>query len=411
MDLKAFYHQLLQLNSYWAISSVDLDAKTKRIDLYLNHDIQSKFPCPQCGLLCGVYDHNSSRCWRHLDTCDYFTYLHACLPRISCTNCGIHTIEVSWADSKSRFTLQFESYIIDVLGQTQVVSRSALLLRLCEHQVRYVRDKAVKRGLSRREDTYSYKVTHLCIDEKSLFKGHHYVTIFYNGDTGAILEVVEHRTIEATNLGFKYLGQKIDLSKIEVVTMDMWEAFKNATQENLINVDIVHDRFHIVQHLNKAIDIIRRAENKRLVKQADERLKKTKYLWLKKPENLAGDGKEQLYELLKDKALKTVQAYQLKEDFNDFFNCKDAQQAQSFFTTWSSKVEQSEILPLIKVSKMLEKNMNRILTYFKHRVTNAIAEGKNAMIQQIKCKARGFKSAKAYRKSILFYCGELDLYP
>ncbi len=234
---------------------------------------------------------------------------------------------------------------------------------------------------------------------------------FMLGDTGAVLEVVEYRTIEATNLGFHYLGQYINLSEVEVVTMDMWKAFKNATQSNLADADIVHDRFHIAQHLNKAVDIIRRAENKRLVKQEDDRLKKTKYLWLKNPENLNQNQQEQLQELCLDKDLKTVQAYKLKEAFKDFFNTQQVQQAQVFFTQWSHKVEQTQISALLKVSKILEKNLTRILTYFKNRVTNAMAEGKNSIIQQIKHKARGFKSAKAYRNSILFYCGQLELYP
>jgi len=411
MDLSTFYSQILGLKLPWFVSKTEVDAKDKSIHLYLEHSERIKFPCPKCNCSSSVHDHNEERIWRHLDTCDHSTYLHASLPRVKCLSCGVHTISADWSDGKSRFTLQFESYIIDILEQTQVVSRSALILNLSSDKVRYVRDKAVARGLSKRKELKVYKVAHLCIDEKSLFKGHHYVTVFYDGETGSVLEVVEHRTIEATNLAFKYLGEYIDLSLIEVVTMDMWEAFKTATQSNLEETPIVLDRFHLAKHLNKAVDITRRAENKTLLKQEKECLKRTKYLWLKNPENLKETQKEQLDNLLDQESLKTVQAYQKKEAFKKFFDCKDKKEAQDFFNNWNEQVQKSEIAPLIKVGKMLEKHLPRLLNYFKHRVSNAMAESKNTMIQQIKFKAKGFKSAKAFRTSILFFCGDLDLYP
>ena len=411
MEMSTFYTQILGLESPWFISNIEVNKGSKEVHVYLSHSSTNIFSCPKCNSHCSVHDHNKERIWRHLDTCNYSTYLHASLPRVKCLDCGVHTIISTWSDKKSRFTLDFESYIIDVLGQTQVISRTALLLGLSSEQVSYVRDKAVARGLSKRKKSNFYKVSHLCIDEKSLFKGHHYVTIFYDGETGTVLEVVEHRTIEATNLGFSYLGECVDLSGIEVVTMDMWEAFKTATKNNLRETPIVHDRFHLAQHLNKAVDITRRAENKSLVKQEDDCLKQTKYLWLKNPEKLTESKKQQLDDLLLKESLKTVQAYQKKEEFKNFFNCQDKKQAEDFFNDWYEQVQQSQISPLIKVGKMLKKNLPRLLNYFKHRVTNAMAESKNTMIQQIKFKARGFKSAKAFRNAILFFCGELDLYP
>jgi len=210
MDLSTFYTKILGLESPWFVSETKVDENDKSIHLYLSHPEKTYFPCSECGCLSPVHDHNKERVWRHLNTCDHYTYLHTSLPRVKCLDCGVHTVQANWASGKSRFTLQFESHIIDVLEQTQGISRSSLLLDLKAYQVRYVRDKAVARGLSKRKQSSSYKVAHLCIDEKSLFRGHHYVTIFYDGETGAVLEVVEHRTIEATNLGFSYLGEYVD---------------------------------------------------------------------------------------------------------------------------------------------------------------------------------------------------------
>jgi len=121
--------------------------------------------------------------------------------------------------------------------------------------------------------------------------------------------------------------------------------------------------------------------------------------------------KEKLDKLLNEDTLKTLQAYQQKEDFKKFYDCEDAKQATIFFNDWFEQVEKSEITHLIKVGNMLKNNLPRLLNYFTHRVTNAMAECKNSMIQQIKFKARGFKSFKAFRTSILFFCGDLNLYP
>ena len=241
MDLTNFYEEILGLSDPWSISSFELDSKKKSISIYLSHGVKAIFACPVCDKSCSVYDHGEVRTWRHLDTCDHSTYLQASLPRVCCEDCGIHTIKAPWSDGKSHFTLQFEVHIIDVLEQTQVVTRSALLLGIAAHQVSYVRDKAVARGLLRRERKNNYRVAHVCIDEKSLFTGQHYVTLFYDGDTGTILEVVEHRTIAATTLGISKLREFVDLSKVDVVTMDMWEAFKSSVESCIPEAKIVHD--------------------------------------------------------------------------------------------------------------------------------------------------------------------------
>lgn len=412
MNISEFYGQILGIKSPWLISKVDVDPETKDVRIHIRFTKDSEIKCQDCGAGCSIYDYTPERQWRHLDTCDYATYIHSQIPRTNCAECGIHRVVVPWSRPYGKFTLLFERHAIQILQNNQVLSRSVKELRISLDELRGIRDRAVQRGLNRSlENKPIYKVAHLCIDEKSLFKGHHYVTIFYDGQTGRVLEVVEHRTQIATQEGFKSLGKLINLSDIEVVTMDMWEAFRNATETCVPQADIVHDRFHIAQHLNKAVDIIRRAENKKLVKQEDERLKKTKYIWLKAPEKLTEKQQVIFDQLVKDKTLNTVQSWELKENFKPFFDYNDKDEALLFFNDWKEKVTKSCLKPIIKVADMIEKHLDRMLNYATHKVSNAMAECKNASIQQVKMKARGFKSAKAFRTAILFYCGQLDLFP
>jgi len=414
MEVTKFYKQILCIESPWEISEVKIESSDQSVHVTLSHDVHSQFPCKHCKMPCSVYDHGKVRVWRHLDTCNYYTYLHAALPRVDCKDCGICTIEPSWSRANSGFTLDFESFMIDTLHTTQVRSRAALQLRVSQEQLKRVQNQAVERGLERRQalkkDPF-YIVRHVCIDEKSLFRGHHYVSILYDGQTGTVLEVVEHRTQESAQKAFTQLGQYIDNQKIEVITMDMWQAFKNAAEVCVPQADIVHDRFHLAKYLNKAVDITRRAENKKLRTQEDDRLKNTKYLWLKNPDNFK-DVQEQLHqELMKDKELQTVKAWTLKEDFKKFFEMETVQQATDFFNNWYESIKQIDNKPFLKVAKTFENHLQCLLTYIKHRVSNAMAESINTAIQQLKANARGFKSAKAFRIAILFHLGNLDCYP
>jgi len=414
MELTNFYGQILGLELPWQITEAKINSKDRSVHLTLSHPSGSKFPCKHCQEPCSVHDHGKERTWRHLDTCDHYTYLHASLPRVKCADHGVVTIEPSWSRANSRFTLQFESFLIDTLQCTQVRSRSALQLRVTEEQLKRVQKQAVERGMSARKGTKDapfYIVWHICIDEKSLFVGHHYVTILYNGETGAVLEVVEHRTQQAAQNAFTQLGEYIDLQGVQVITMDMWQAFQNAAKLCLPQADIVHDRFHLAQYLNNAVDITRRAENKKLRAQKDDRLKGTKYLWLKNPDNLTDKQQQIQDELMKDKELKTIKAWTVKENFKKFFDTNTEQEATDFFNNWVKSIETIENAPLLKVAKTFQNHLQGLIDYTKHQVSNAMAECVNMTIQQIKSKARGFKSAKAFRTAILFHLGDLWLYP
>ncbi len=414
MKITKFYEQILGIVLPWQIIEAKIDSKDKSVHVNLSHNKGEKFPCKHCKQLCSVHDHNKIRTWRHLDTCDHYTYLHAALPRVKCPEHGVCTIEPSWSRANSRFTLQFESFLIDTLQSTQVRCRSALQLRVSEEQLKRVQVQAVQRGLQHRKafkNKSFHLVRHVCIDEKSLFTGHHYVSILYDGQKGTVLEVVEHRTQQAAQNAFVQLGEYVDLQGVQVVTMDMWKAFQNAAKVCVPKADIVHDRFHLSQYLNKAVDITRRAENKKLVALKDDRLKGTKYLWLKNPDNFTDNQQQMHDQLMQDKALETAKAWILKEEFKDFFKSQTIQQATDFFNEWSQKVEQSKNARLLKVAKTFEKHLQGLLDYTKHRASNAMAECINTAIQQVKSKARGFKSAKAFRIAILFHLGHLEVYP
>jgi transposase len=410
MQATDLYTKILGIELPWLISSIDINDTTHHVTVVLGHASFSKFACCKCGELCSVHDHQKVRLWRHLDTCQYETYLKAAVPRVKCGTCGVHICSVPWAQSHSRFSELFECHAIDILQSCQVIERSALQLRITPDQLNYLMKKSVERGLALRQKA-SIPIKKLAIDEKSQQTGHNYVTILSDADEGKVLEVSKDRTIEAVLEVYNTLNTK-QLESVESVTMDMWSAFETVTKRVVSQADVVHDRFHLSGYLNNAVDITRRAENKKLVKNEDTSLQKTKYLWLKNPNKLTEKEKERLEDIIKNnKTPNLVTAYELKEEFKKFFDYPTAESATQFFKDWHQNVLKSQNTQLIKVATMFEKHFTGILSYIKHHVTNAIAEGLNSRIQQLKAKARGFKSAAAFRIAILFHFGKLYLYP
>ena len=199
---------------------------------------------------------------------------------------------------------------------------------------------------------------------------------------------------------------------IEAVAMDMWEPYVQATLESLplAREKIVYDRFHIMQHMTKAVDQVRKAENRKLFSEGDERLKKTKYLWLTTEKNLSEKQKE-AFEALRNSDLKTARAWGIKENLRNLWSYTSPGWARRFFEGWYQWASRSRLEPVKKVASMIQRRLENVITYCTHFVTNAVAEGLNSKIMSIKRRAGGFRNGENFKTAIYFHCGGLSLYP
>jgi len=406
MQDKELYRQLLGLQHPWVVSEVLVDFEELKVDVWIMWPPEKKAACPECGNLYSIYDHREERKWRHLDTMQFQTILHCRIPRVKCSEHGVKSIDIPWADKRSRFTALFERLAIDVLLGCQNQTKAKELLRLSWDEVHHIQEKAVQRGLERREMA---GLQYIGIDEKDFLKGHKYITVVSDLDHARVLDVAEDRKEESV-LGILNNIPEGQRATIEAVAMDMWEPYKNAVETILPTIDIVHDKFHVSKHLSEAVDKVRRWENKVLVRNGKDYLKGTKYLWLTNPKKWTAEQKT-LFKELKDKGLKVGRAWMLKEIFSDIWGYTYKKSAMTFFRKWYWWATHSRLQPIINVAKMIKRHLDNILTYFKHRITNAVAEGLNSKIQQVKSAARGFRNFKNFRIAILFYCGKLNMYP
>ena len=194
--------------------------------------------------------------------------------------------------------------------------------------------------------------------------------------------------------------------------MDMWPAYINATTAALSQAQdkIVFDRFHIMQHVLGARDLVRRKENKQLRADGDDRLLRTKYLWLRSVENLTDAAIERFGDL-RETTLKTARAWALKENLRILWDFPRQVWAPSFFRRWYFRATYSRLQPMIEVARTIERHLHNVLTYDVHPITNAVAEGLNSKIATVQKRACGFRNRDHFKTAIYFDRGGLNLYP
>lgn len=269
------YGQILGVKSPWRVSRVELQLAGGDVEVFVEHS-GGQLTCPECGKSAGGYDKRERR-WRHLDTCQYRTILVAQVPRVECSEHGVKTIQVPWAEPGSGFTALFEALVIDWLraANTKAVAQ---LLRLTWDQVDGVMQRAVRRGLARRELAVPGR---LGVDETSFQKRHEYVTVVADTERGVVQHVADGRGKEALS-GYYAAFSEHELAALESVSMDMWGPYIAATREAVPEAEskIAFDKFHVAGHLGKAVDRVRAEENRSLRAAGDETLKATKHLWL-----------------------------------------------------------------------------------------------------------------------------------
>ena len=375
--------------------------------MYLGHAYGIDWPCPECGKPCSLYDHQPERKWRHLDTCQFRTILHAQPPRTRCQQHGVHAVRLPWAEPNSRFTALFERVAIEWMkaASQQAVAQQ---LRLSWDEVHAIQARAVARGLARRNNEI---VDHLGVDEKSFTRGHSYFTLVNDLDRARVLFVTEDRTQASLDSFWSQLSS-VQIEGVKAVAMDMWDPYINSTREHLPDAagKIVFDKFHIAKHLSEAVDLVRRRENKRLRAAGDDRLAGTRYDWLRHPARMSPEDRKE-FTSLRDSNLKTARAWALKEAMMGFFHYVYQRPACKHFRWWHNWAVRSRLAPIIAKARMLKRRFDNIVTYLRHRITNAASESINSKVQWVKYTARGFRNKANFITAIYFHCGGLDLSP
>lgn len=401
------YRHLLGLVAPWRVCRVEVSPEGGRIDVWVDHPKRTRFTCPECDLELAVYDHAEEREWRHLDSCQFLTYLHARPPRVQCSEHGVLQVRLPWAEPMSRFTMLFERLAVDVLKECDVLGASRLL-RTSWDETWHLMERAVARGQVLKPLSVPALIG---VDEKSAGRGQDYITVVSDLDRGVVEYIADKR--QQTSLdGFFDRFDADQLAGIEAVAMDMWEPYALSVRAHLEDADekIVFDRYHIMGYLGKAVDTVRKQENRALMAEGDRSLIGSKYLWLYSQENLPKKHRGR-FVALRDTDLKTARAWAIKETFRHFWEYKRKGWAERHWKSWYFWAMHSRLGPVIEAARTLKRHLLGLLSFFAHRITSAGAEGLNSRIQAIRVSARGYRNREHFKTAIYFHLGGLALYP
>jgi transposase len=401
------YRYLLGLESPWTVGRVELKVTEQRVDIWAEHPEGVRWSCPECGRELALYDHSAERSWRHLDSCQFMTYLHARPPRVDCPDHGVRQVRLPWAEPHARFTALFERLAIDLLRETSVEGATRIL-RISWDEAWHIIERAVARGLTAKANL---PVAYLGVDEIAFARGHQYMTVVSDLKGATVEHVAEDRKQESLDSYFKRLSPE-QLAAIEGVAVDMWDPFARSILEHVPDAEekIVYDRFHIMMHVGKAVDTVRKREHRVRSSLGDDTLKGSKYLWLYGAENLPEKHRAR-FEDLRAINLKTGRAWAIKESLRDLWSYRSWGWGLRHWKRWYFWVTHSRLAPMIAAANLIKRHLMNVLTYFDHRITNATSEGINSKILKIKKTACGFRNREHFKVAIYFHCGGLQLYP
>lgn len=240
------------------------------------------------------------------------------------------------------------------------------------------------------------------IDEISIRKGHTYrivvsdlerkVPIWFGG---------EDRSEKSMDSFYAFLGEEKS-KKIGLALMDMWKPFRHSTTRNAPQAAVLFDKFHVLRHLNDALDKVRKAEYARLSGKKRAFIKGQKYALLSNYENLSHDGRQNLRILLSaNKRLNT--AYLLKESFSQLWGYRREAWARKFFENWRDSLKWQRLEPYEKFAKMIDRHWDGIAQYCKpeNKVSLGFVEGLNNKIRVIQRRAYGIRDEEYLRLKIL----------
>jgi len=404
MDELSLFTLALGVSKPWQVVDLKFSKEQGRLDLWLDFQKGAKFPCPTCSETKEGDVHDTlDRTWRHLNFFQYETFLHARVPRIRCGQCGVKQVDVPWARPGSGFTLLFELLVLSLAREMSVAALAEMtsehanrLWRILEHYVERAR-KAV--------DLSTFH--QLGIDEFSLRKGHVYMTAFSDLDTSRVIFLGEGRKKGVVEDFFEDLRSRdVDPAQIEVVCCDMWDPYLNGIGKFLKKALVVFDRFHVMSQINQALEIVRRREQRE-----NSVLKKSRFLWLKNPQNLTAHQETRLASL-RSLDLKTARAYQIKLALARFWEIRDPAEAIVYLKRWYNWATHSRLEPMIRAARTIRHYWQGIINYLATPVTNGTVEGLNSKIKTAMKRAYGFKHVNYLRTIVYLVAGRLTFsYP
>jgi transposase len=385
------------------------DGRDTRIEVQVEPHAGMHCRCGKCLRPCPGYDTLAERSWLFVPLWNLPVWLRYAPRRVECPIHGVVVEHLPWSDGKRPIAKAMMLFLARWARRLSWRETARAFHTSWEAVYRSV-EWCVEWGQAHRE---LRGVTAIGVDEIHRGKGthaHNFFTLIYQLDAGCrrLLWVGPKRTQASLRRGLASLGPEV-LATIRFVCSDMWQPYLQVVGRKLGHAWHVLDRFHIVGHLNRAVDRIRRAECARLQGSArGQRLKRMRWPLLKKRSRVRGHARAKLYSLVRAK-LATGRAWILKEVFQPFWTYRSPFHARIFLHAWCTLAMRSRLGPMKKVARMLRKHEALLLNWFraKGEISSGAVEGMNNKIRVVTRRSYGFRTDHALVLALYHNLGRL----
>ncbi len=381
---------------------VDLD--NTAVVVTVRRRSNAKPRCPVCDTVLGGAIRTKTARWRHLDLVKTTLFAVCDIREGFCTDHGRRLERVPWAVPGARHTRLFDEQVSS-LAQVGDKSAAARMFGIAWRTVGRMVERVVAERLG--ADRFD-GLTYIGIDETSYKRGHRYITVVCNLETGRVVWVGEGKSGATLERFFDVLGDKRS-KKLELVCIDMSEAYAKVIKARAPQAEIAYDKFHVVKLLLEAVDEVRRDECRELEDHEKKALKGLRYAFFRNPKHTNRKDRKVIKRVQSLNA-KLARTYQLRVDFEALWEIRDENKALEFLMSWTRAALLSRRQPLRRFALTLRAHIDGILTYFRYdNPTNATLEGTNNKIKLIIHKAYGFRSLGALMAMVYLCCSGIKL--
>ena len=377
-----------------------------KIEIEVRPHARNRPVCSGCGRTDAGYDRLPMRLFEFVPLWGIPVFFAYAMRRVNCSRCGVTVERVPWAEGKSQITTVY-AWFLAKWAKKMSWQEVADAFRTSWATVFRSVEMAVQWG---RAHIDLDDVESIGVDEIQWHRGHDYLTLVYQIDAGLkrLLWVGQDRKAK-TLLGFFRWFGPVRTAAIRFVCSDMWKPYLKVIAKKAGQAIHVLDRFHVMSHMSKAIDEVRAEEARALkAKGYAPILKHSRWLLLKRPENLTAGQEVRLADLVRYN-LRTVRGYLLREDFQGFWEYVSPYWAGEFLQRWCTRAMRSKIEPMKKVARMLRRHHDLLLNWFraKGQISGGAVEGLNLKVKLTTRKAYGFRTFKAIEIALLHALGDL----
>lgn len=394
------FESALGITAPWYVRSVDFDAAQRQLNITVDFVAGSRFGYAGVAGEHPVHDTQIKRL-RHLNFFQHECFLEVRVPRVRLPDGSVRLVEPGWVGQLSGFTLLFEALVL-MLAQQMPFAAVARAVNLSWHRVHAICSRYVELALAAADLS---GVTAVAIDETSYRRGHEYLTLVADMQARRVAFVTTGKDASTIERFVTYLSEHGGSpEQVSAVSIDMSPAFIKGVNEHLPEARVTFDKFHVVAHASKALDAVRRQQQK-----LDPQLKGMRWTLLKDADKLNLAQLTDLEALLSQYTTnRTARAWLYREQLRDILERKQINVVSEMLHQWCTNVMRSKVEPMKDVVRLVRRHFDGIVAWTQTRQTNGFIEAINGLFQSAKRKARGYARFETMRTVLFLIAGKLN---